>query len=79
MLLIFLLLSESRFFDAYKRDPEFWRVDLFICSHPAANCELFLPFNRSILVHATTRLEFGRFDGLVDWRKPLIDARSPGR
>jgi hypothetical protein len=24
-------------------------VDFFICSHPAANCELFLPFNKSIL------------------------------
>jgi len=61
-----------KFFDAYKRDAEFWRVDLFVCHHPAANCELLLPFNRSLLVHATTRLEFGRDDSLVDWRRPFM-------
>ena len=42
------------YFEAYKEDEEFRRVDLFICSHPAANCELYLPFNRSVLVYATT-------------------------
>ena len=56
----------EKFFDAYKNDPEFQRVDLFICSHPAANCELYMPFNRSILVYATTRLDFGRDDPYVD-------------
>ena len=72
-------LIRRTFYDAYKRDPEFWRVDLFVCSHPTANCELFMPFNRSILVYATTRLEFGRHDEFIDWRKPLIDETSPDR
>lgn len=58
---------------------EFWRVDLFVCSHPVANCELFLPFDRALIVYATTRLEFGRFDLNVDWRKPFIHAGSPRR
>ena len=53
---------------AYKDDPEFKRVDAFICHHPVANCELFLPFNRPIIIHASTRLEFGRHDGGIDWR-----------
>jgi len=53
---------------AYEADPEFKRVDAFICHHPVANCELFLPFNRSIIIHATTRLEFGRHDEGIDWR-----------
>ncbi|KAL7548779.1 hypothetical protein ACHAWF_016384 [Thalassiosira exigua] len=53
---------------AYRNDPEFKRVDAFICHHPVANCELFLPFNRSIIIHATTRLEFGRHDEGIDWR-----------
>ena len=53
---------------AYRDDPEFKRVDAFICHHPVANCELFLPFNRSIIIHATTRLEFGRHDEGIDWR-----------
>lgn len=71
-------LRES-FFDAYKNDAEFRRVDLVVCSHPAANCELYMPFNRSMLVYATTRLEFGRDDKFVDWRKPLITKRSAQR
>eukprot|EP00658_Telonema_sp_P-2_P039455 TRINITY_DN2822_c0_g1_i9.p1 TRINITY_DN2822_c0_g1~~TRINITY_DN2822_c0_g1_i9.p1 ORF type:complete len:1003 (-),score=166.34 TRINITY_DN2822_c0_g1_i9:253-3261(-) len=60
------------FFEAYKDDPEFERVDAFICSHPAANCELFMPFNRSLIVYPTTRLEFGRDDDVVEWRKPYM-------
>jgi hypothetical protein len=63
---------KSRFYDAYAQDAEFWRVDLFICHHPAANCELFLPFNRSLLVHATTRIEFGRSDDAISWRLPYL-------
>jgi hypothetical protein len=69
----------QRFFQAYKNDEEFRRVDLFVCSHPVANCELYMPFNRSLLVYATTRLEFGRDDEFVAWRKPSIDERSPRR
>ena len=69
----------ERFFEAYKNDPEFRRVDLFVCSHPAANCELYMPFNRSLLVYATTRLEFGRNDKLVDWRKPFMSNRNQNR
>lgn len=51
-----------RFELCLRRDPEMWRVDLVICSHPAANCELYLPLNKSMLILATTRLEFGRND-----------------
>ena len=53
--------------------------DAYICSHPAANCELFLPFNRSLIVYATTRLEYGRFDELLEVRRPLISEVSAGR
>jgi hypothetical protein len=56
------------FYLAYKDNDEFHRVDAFICHHPAANCELFLPFNKSIIVRASTRLEFGRHDAGIDWR-----------
>ena len=47
-----------------------------VCSHPAANCELFLPFDRAILVHLTTRLEFGRHDANVEWRVPFVGKAS---
>lgn len=67
------------FYEAYKYDAEFWRSDLLVCSHPTANCELFMPFNRSILVYATTRLEFGRLDENIDWRQPLIGPHSEKR
>jgi len=66
-------------FDAYKNDPEFQRVDAFVCSHPVANCELYMPFNRTLIVYATTRAEFGRFDKNVEWRKPFLNVRSPFR
>ena len=56
------------FFEAYKDSDEFERVDMFVCSYPAANCELFFPFNKSILIYVTTRLEFGRHDNGIDWR-----------
>ena len=65
---------KADFYDAYADDPEFQRVDAFICSHPVANCELFVEFNRSIIIHATTRLEFGRNDAGIAWRLPSYNA-----
>lgn len=44
------------------------RVDVVVCSHPAANCELFMPLNRTMIVYPSTRLEFGRDDESIDWR-----------
>ena len=72
-------MRDRAFFEEYKNDPELHRVDAFICSHPAANCELYMPFNRSLIVYPTTRLEFGRYDDVVEWRKPYINSRSPSR
>jgi len=63
------------FFEAYKADPEMARVDLFICSHPVANCELYMPFNRSIILYPTTRLEFGRNDDNIAWRERFMDKK----
>jgi len=61
---------KQAFYDEFKNNEEFNRVDGFICSHPVANCELFLKFNKPVVVFATTRLEFGRHDKLIDWRQP---------
>ena len=60
------------FFNAYRNDPEMQRVDAIICSHPVANCELYMPFNKSMIIYATTRLEFGRNDRFIDWRTPYM-------
>ncbi|KAL9645632.1 hypothetical protein ABK040_015847 [Willaertia magna] len=67
------------FFEAYKNDAEMQRVDAVICSHPPANCELYLPFNKSLIVYATTRLEFGRNDRFIDWRKPYMTPANKHR
>jgi hypothetical protein len=40
-----------RFYESYRDDPEFRRVDAFFCASPAANCELFLPFARPFIVY----------------------------
>ena len=69
----------AKFYDTYKNDEEFARVDAFMCSHPAANCELFLGFGKPIVVYATTRLEFGRHDAGIDWRLPHLKADAPKR
>jgi hypothetical protein len=60
----------QQYFHRYQKDPEHLRVDAFICSHPTANCQLYLPFKKPIIVYATTRLEFGRHDKGVFWRLP---------
>ena len=52
----------ERFYAAYRDDAEMKTVDAFVCFHPASMCELFAPFNKSILVVATTRYELGRFN-----------------
>lgn len=43
------------FFEAYKSDEEMARVDAFLCNHACGMCELFMPFNKSLIVIASTR------------------------
>jgi len=66
----------DEFYHTYADDSEMNAVDIVLCSHPASNCELYMPLNKSLIVYATTRLEFGRFDALVDWRKPYLTRKS---
>jgi len=51
----------SKFYEFYKDQIEMNVVDAFVCFHPAAMCELYMPFNRSIIVIASTRYELSRF------------------
>jgi hypothetical protein len=46
---------KREFFEAYKDDPEMQRVDAFLCNHACSMCELFMPFNKSLIVIASTR------------------------
>ncbi|UJR08081.1 hypothetical protein I4U23_012358 [Adineta vaga] len=52
----------SKFYQFYKNQIEMNVVDAFICFHPAGMCELYMPFNRSIIIIASTRYELARFD-----------------
>ncbi len=48
------------FYKTYKDDPQMESVDAFVCFHPSSLCELFMPFNKSLIVIASTRYEMGR-------------------
>ena len=52
----------ARFYRFYQDQPEMNLVDAFVCFHPAAMCELYMPFNRSMIIIASTRYELARFE-----------------
>jgi hypothetical protein len=43
------------FYGSYKADPVMLNVDGFICTHAASMCELFMPFQKPLIVIASTR------------------------
>ena len=64
-------LGDSRirnFYNVYKNRSDWQSVDAFVCMYPAATCELFVPFNRSIIILTTTRYDAGR-RSIGDWRR----------
>jgi len=69
-----------QFYEAYKNDAELQSVDAFVCFHPSSMCELFMPFNKSLIVIASTRYELGRFgaDRWTRWNNNLQQiAKAP--
>jgi len=52
----------------YGAQQEWLSVDAFVCMHPAATCELFLPFNRTIIIVTTIRYDNGRL-AVTDWKR----------
>ncbi|CAF1242235.1 unnamed protein product [Adineta steineri] len=54
--------EREQFYEVYKNDSEMNSVEVFMCFHPAGMCELFMPFNRTIIVIASTRYELGRHE-----------------
>ncbi len=74
------LTVRKQFYEAYKNDSEMNRVNVFMCFHPAAMCELFMPFNRTLIIIASTRYELGRYwkEEWEKWNKNLqIIAANP--
>ena len=64
--------TREEFFFAYRHDEEFASASAVMCSHPVANCELYMPFSKPIILYATTRIEFGRNDKFVPWRNHWV-------
>ncbi len=57
-----------QFYLAYKDDSEFQSVDAFICTHATSMCELYMPFDKPMILIASTRYEIGRHDS-VSWSR----------
>uniref|UniRef100_A0A7S3JWN7 Uncharacterized protein n=1 Tax=Aureoumbra lagunensis TaxID=44058 RepID=A0A7S3JWN7_9STRA len=51
-----------QFFETYKNDDRMRKVDAFLCHHAAGMCEVFMPFNASLIIIVSTRYEIGRHD-----------------
>lgn len=52
---------KREFYNSYRTDPDFLRVDAFLCLHAASLCEVFMPFKKPLIVIASTRYEIGRY------------------
>ena len=58
-----------KFYDHYRTNNELLSVDAVLCTYAFASCvELFMPFNRSLVVIFTTRFETGRHDAKA-WKR----------
>jgi hypothetical protein len=67
-------------FEYYRYDPDIKRVDAFICFFPMSMCEVWLPFNKTIIYVAGHRYSLGRCDE-PRWSritKHMIEASSHG-
>ena len=71
----------TKFYDYYKNDALMKTVDAYVCFHPAAMCEVFMPFKKPIMVIASTRYELGRFNPArwKKWNKNLIEISEDPR
>ena len=61
----------NEFYETYKDDAVMAQIDVFLCVYPAAMCELFLPFNKTMLVIFDDRFESGRCSEtqITRWKK----------
>ena len=65
---------KQHFYEAYKDDAEMRSVDAFACFLPPAMCELYEPFNRSVIIIVPTRYEAARLDRVrwQAWNENLV-------
>jgi hypothetical protein len=65
---------KSAFYAAYKDDPVMKSVDAFLCTDVVATCQLYMQFNKTIIIIATTRYNVYRED-LRSWNKWTDDLK----
>jgi len=70
-----------RFYEAYKSDSVMQSVDAFLCYDPPAICELYEPFNKSLIVIAANRYYITRQSNQrwKTWNNNLIHYASDPR
>jgi len=70
-----------KFYEAYENDPVMQSVDAFLCYDPPAICELYAPFNKSLIVIASNRYYITRQtnEQWTTWNKNLIRYASDTR
>ena len=61
------------FYQSYRQDDELLSSDIILCTHATSMCELFMPFNKSLVVIASTRYEIGRHSAerWAEWNRNL--------
>lgn len=57
-----------QFYKYYAQDPLFKQIDGFLCLHATSLCELFMAFNKPLIVITSTRYEIGRH-GYHAWQR----------
>ena len=64
---------KDKFAREYELDNELDSVDVFLCIHPVAMCELYMGFNKSMIIYTAHRYELGRTDPVQwnEWNKNL--------
>lgn len=57
------------FYETYRKNPDFLNIDVFLCVHPSAMCEIYMPFDKKMLIYIASELDSGRTgDAFNQWR-----------
>jgi hypothetical protein len=64
---------QSAFYAAYKDDPVMKSVDAFLCTDVVSTCQLYMQFNKTIIIVATNRYHVCRENSLswTQWNNDL--------
>ena len=70
-----------KFFEAYKNEPVMQSLDAFLCYDPPAICQLYEPFNNSMIIIASNRYYTTREpkDRWKTWNENLVSYASDPR